>query len=94
MLPVFPDFRLISTYYIADEILDSLLTKWSTISIIVELSIAMFICISWLYQILISVDGHVSSHNVVSCTHRLSRIRTHKVAVICIALLTMNGLVV
>jgi hypothetical protein len=59
------DFRLISTYYIAGKILDSLLTKWSTISIIVELSIDMFICISWLHQIVISDDGHVCSETII-----------------------------
>ena len=59
------DFRLISTHYIAGNILDNLLTMWSTISIIVELSIDMFICISWLHQIVITNDGHVCSETII-----------------------------
>jgi len=59
------DFRLISTYYITGNILDSLLTMWSTISIIVKLSIDMFICISWLHQIVISDDDHVCSETII-----------------------------
>jgi hypothetical protein len=52
------DVRLTSTYYISGDILESLLTMWSTISIIVELLIDMFIYISCLYQFFISDDGH------------------------------------
>ena len=60
------DFRLTSTYYISGNILESLLTMWSMISVIVELSIDMFIYISWLYQIFISDDGHASSEKIIN----------------------------
>ena len=58
------DFRLIISV-LSDNIFDNLLTVWSTISIIVEWSIDIFICISWLNKILISDDRHLSSETII-----------------------------